>query len=143
MGEGRGEGRGEGQKRPATSFSPVTSTNVRISPWNILTFSFNLLPHWCKVSRPYLVPVPNYWTWTMSTQEKIGFCGQILIITSMVMITSLIVMRELSTFGHMFTFTIWFESHNKMLLVASLADITFISKWFYFCWHHQNSNHVY
>ena len=36
--EGR---RGEGmeQKCPATSFSPVTSTNVRISPKNFLTFS--------------------------------------------------------------------------------------------------------
>ena len=28
-------------KRPATSFFPVTSTNVRISPYNFLTFSFN------------------------------------------------------------------------------------------------------
>ena len=31
-----------GKERPApTSFSPVTSTNVEISPKNILTFSFN------------------------------------------------------------------------------------------------------
>ena len=32
---------GGGQKGPPTSFSPVTSTNVRISPQNFLTFSFN------------------------------------------------------------------------------------------------------
>ena len=30
-----------GQKGPPTSFSPVTSTNVGISPQNFLTFSFN------------------------------------------------------------------------------------------------------
>ena len=29
------------QRVPPTSFSPVTSTNVRISPKNFLTFSFN------------------------------------------------------------------------------------------------------
>ena len=35
-----GRGGGE-QKVPRTSFSPVTSTNVEISPQNFLTFSFN------------------------------------------------------------------------------------------------------
>ena len=30
-----------GQKSPPTSFSPVTSTNVRISAQNVLAFSFN------------------------------------------------------------------------------------------------------
>ena len=51
---------GGGKKAPPTSFSPVTSTNVRISPQNFLTFS--LLPHWCKISSLYQVPVPNYRT---------------------------------------------------------------------------------
>ena len=32
---------GGGQRSPPTSFSPVTSTNVGISPQNFLTFSFN------------------------------------------------------------------------------------------------------
>ena len=32
---------GGGAKRPPTSFSPVTSTNVGISPENFLSFSFN------------------------------------------------------------------------------------------------------
>ena len=32
---------GGGQKCSPTSFSPVTSTNVGISPKNVLTFSFN------------------------------------------------------------------------------------------------------
>ena len=30
-----------GAKGPSTSFSPITSTNVGISPQNVLTFSFN------------------------------------------------------------------------------------------------------
>ena len=32
---------GGGPKGPSTSFSPITSTNVGISPQNVLTFSFN------------------------------------------------------------------------------------------------------
>ena len=32
---------GGGAKRPPTSFSPVTSTNVGLSTQNFLTFSFN------------------------------------------------------------------------------------------------------
>ena len=36
--EGGGGGKKEG---PPTSFSPVNSTNLRISPKNFLTFSFN------------------------------------------------------------------------------------------------------
>ena len=37
---GRGAGEG-GDKKPHTSFSPVTSTNVRTRPHNFLTFGFN------------------------------------------------------------------------------------------------------
>ena len=32
---------GVGAKMPPTSFSPVTSTNVRICPQNFLTFGYN------------------------------------------------------------------------------------------------------
>ena len=39
------------------------------------------------------------------------------------MITSLIVMLELPNFGQMTTYTIWFESHNKILLVTSWTEI--------------------
>ena len=34
-------GGGGGQKGRATSFSPVTSTNVGIGPWKFLTFRFD------------------------------------------------------------------------------------------------------
>ena len=37
---GEGVGGGEVQRGPPTSFFPVTSTNVRVSPQNFLTFSF-------------------------------------------------------------------------------------------------------
>ena len=40
---GGGGAGGEGQKGSSTSFFPVTSTIVGISPQNFLTFSFNLL----------------------------------------------------------------------------------------------------
>ena len=41
-GGGGGGGCGNGyQKDPPTSFSPVTSRNIGISPKNFLTFSFN------------------------------------------------------------------------------------------------------
>ena len=40
--DGRGGGGGESKKAPLTSFSPVTSTTVGISPHNFLTFSFQL-----------------------------------------------------------------------------------------------------
>ena len=57
-------------KRPPTSFSAVNSANVWISPQIFLTFSFNPLPNWCKISIVYLVLVPNYWTWSKTTPQK-------------------------------------------------------------------------
>ena len=56
------------KKDPPTSFSPVTSKTVRISPKHFLNFSFtlisvlNFLLDLCKILRPYLVPVPNHLT---------------------------------------------------------------------------------
>ena len=43
-----------------TSFSPVTSTNVGMSPKNFLPFSFNPFPHWWKILSLYQVSIPNY-----------------------------------------------------------------------------------
>ena len=62
-----------GKNVPLPVFFPVTSTNVGIRLPNFLTFSFNPLPHWCKASSLYLVPVPNYWTWTKSIPQKHWF----------------------------------------------------------------------
>ena len=62
-----------------TSFSPVTSTNIRFGPQTSWLLVLTLLPHYCKISSLYLVPVPNYWTWTKNTLQKSDFFGQILI----------------------------------------------------------------
>ena len=51
---------GGGKYSPPTSFSPVTSINVKIRPQTFLTFSFNPFDKLCKISSLYLVPVPNY-----------------------------------------------------------------------------------
>ena len=64
--------------RPASS-SSVTSTNVRTSPENLRLLVLNILPHWCKISSLYLVPIPNYWTWTKTTPQKSDCSGQILL----------------------------------------------------------------
>ena len=64
---------GEGKTAPPTSFSPVISTNVRISPQNFLAFSFDPLTGWCKIWSLYLVSVPNYWTWTKTMPKKNRF----------------------------------------------------------------------
>ena len=58
------DGRGD-KKAPPTSFSPVISKNVRTSPQNLLTFSFN--------SSSGLVSVPNYWTLSKTTPQKKRF----------------------------------------------------------------------
>ena len=71
---------GRGQKSSPTSFSPVTSINVEISPKNFLALIFN----------PF-VEIQILW----SNPFKIG-----------VMKTSLIEMLKLANFGHMTTCTI-------------------------------------
>ena len=63
----------EGAKSPPTSFSTVTSLNVRIIPKTFWLLVLILLPHRCKILSPYLVPVPNYWTWTKTTPQKKWF----------------------------------------------------------------------
>ena len=39
----------------------------------LLSFLLTLLPHMCKISKSFLVPVPSYWTWTKTTLKKIVF----------------------------------------------------------------------
>ena len=57
---------------PPTSFFPVTPTK------HFLTLVLIFLQRCYKISRPFLVPTVNYWTWTMTTHQKNFFC-QILI----------------------------------------------------------------
>ena len=62
-----------GVKIPPTSFSFAISTNVQVSPQNVLTYSCNLLSHWSKISRPYLTSFPNNWPKAGNTPQKSCF----------------------------------------------------------------------
>ena len=50
----------EGKKATPTSFSPATSTDIGFGPKTFWLLVLTLLPHWCKISSLYLVPVPNH-----------------------------------------------------------------------------------
>ena len=54
-------------------FSTVASTNLEIIPKNVWFLVLIFFRHWCKTSRSYLAPVPNYKTWTKNTPQKSGF----------------------------------------------------------------------
>ena len=72
-------------QRHLVSFNPIKDSEgenllqaflVGISYQNILTFTFNTFTTLvCEISRSYLVPVPNYWTWNKITppQKKWSF----------------------------------------------------------------------
>ena len=96
----------EGSKRPSLPVFilqlPRTYELAHKTFWILV---LTLLPHCCKIWSPYVVPVPNYWTWTKATlQKKLFFCSNSYEIE--VMITSLIEMLELPNFGHMTKSTI-------------------------------------
>ena len=79
------------------------------------------MSQWCEISRPYLVPVPNYWTSTNTTPKKWFFWSNPYKVE--VMITSLIEMLKLPKIGNMTTSTILFESCEKILLVTSHTEV--------------------
>ena len=91
-------------KSPPTSFFSVTSAKVGISPQNFLILVLALLPHWCKISSSYLVPVPNYWTWIKTAPQKPSFFWSNPYKID-IMITSLIEILELPILAHMTLFT--------------------------------------
>ena len=100
----RGKGRDK-KVLPPTSFSPVTSTNVGISPKTFWILVLTIFPHWCKISSLYLVPVPNYWTWTKTTPQTKPF-SRSNPYKIQVVITSLREMLQLPHFGHLNTSTV-------------------------------------
>ena len=91
---------------PPTSFSPVTSTNIGISPQNFLTFSFNTFATLVLNFKFVSSTSPKLSNLNQDhPSKKSGFSGQILIKLRF-MITSLTKMLELPNFGHMTTSTI-------------------------------------
>ena len=92
---------------PPTSFFPCNFYKrrkelSRKTFWLLVLTIFTL---WCKLSRPCLVPVPNYWTWTKHISQKIiDYRSNLYKIV--VLITTVIEMLELRNFGHLTTSTV-------------------------------------
>ena len=93
---------GGGQKAPPTSFSPVTSTNVRFGPQIFLTFNFN--PFATLVQNFKFVPgaSPKLLNLNQDHPSKKQFFWSNPYKIE-VMITFLIEMLQLPNFGHMTT----------------------------------------
>ena len=99
-GWGVGGGGGETKRPVRTSFSPIPSTNVGISPQNFLTFSFN--PFATLVQNFKLVPSASPKLLNLDQDhpsKKWFFWSNPYNIE--VVITSLIEMLQLPNFGHM------------------------------------------
>ena len=62
--EGRGGGGwgggGAGEKGPPLVFPPQFLQMQKSASKTLGLLVLSLLPHWCKISNPYPVPVPNY-----------------------------------------------------------------------------------
>ena len=65
-------------KRVPQSVSPLQlKQTYDLAPKTFWVLVLTLLPHLCKNSRPYLVQLPNYWSWTMSPpQNKLAFLAK-------------------------------------------------------------------
>ena len=90
------------QNGPPTSFSPVTSTKVRLSSQNFLTFSFNLFVTLVQTFKA--IPIVSSKLLSLNQDypsKKVFFWSNPYKIE--VMITSLIEMLELPNFGRMIT----------------------------------------
>ena len=107
-------------KRPPYQFSPVTSTNVGISPQNILTFSFN--PFATLVENFKFVPNVSLKLLNVN-QDHPSEKAVFLVKSNEVVISSLKEMLELPNFGHINKSTIQFESRDINLLVTPSTGI--------------------
>ena len=85
---------GDGGKKVPYQFFPLTLQTCELSQKTFWLLVLTILSHWYKIWRPYLVLVPNYWTWTKTTPQKKCFFGSNPYKIE-VMITSLIEMLEL------------------------------------------------
>ena len=74
----------------------------------------------CETSKPYLVPVPNYWALTKNITQKSRFFWSNPYKTSLI---ENIEMLDLPNFVHMTTSTMSFESRDKILLVTLGTEI--------------------
>ena len=100
MGEEEG-----GKKAPLPVFPLLLPQMEELALKTFWLLVLTFFPHWCKISSLYLVPVPNYRTWTKTTPQKKWFFWSDPYKLE-VMINSLIEMLELPNFGHITTSTI-------------------------------------
>ena len=118
-------------KNPLTLFKMGEAKRCSQTVFPLLICSFTFLPHWCKISRPYLVLVPNYWNQEHLSNKKKFFSSNPYKIQ--VIITSLIEM--LSNFGHMTTFIRYLSHVIKICWWRhgqKFWRIIFILKYLYF-----------
>ena len=59
-----GRGKERGMRKGSYQLFPC---NIELALKTFWLLILTLLPNCCKISRPYLVPVLNYWTWTKIT----------------------------------------------------------------------------
>ena len=149
-----GGGGGWVQKGSPTSFSPVTLPTQKLAYKTLWLLILTLFPHWCKISRPYLVLLPNYWTWTKTTPQKKKKKKEVNLYKIEFMRTSFLAMLELPNFGHM-TPGVQYNLSHMMKFCCGIMDrnynvIIFISKCQYFkkTWSkqfywHQNFKHIF
>ena len=90
------------------------------------------MPHWCKTSRAYLVPVQNYWAWTKTTPQKRGFSGQILMPKRKIVlflemwVTKKIFTRAVANF--FFFFFNFIEFFKYSVHLTTLTAVFFVGK---------------
>ena len=99
------DGRRGGAKRPPTSFSSVTSTNVGFGPQNFVNFSFNPFPTLMQNFKFVPSASPKLLDLNQDHPSKNGFFGSNPYKIE-VLITYFIEMLELPNFGHINTSTI-------------------------------------
>ena len=69
-----GRGKARGTRKGSYQFFPCYfSCNIELALKTFWLLILILLPNCCKISRRYLVPVLNYWTWTKITLWQMFF----------------------------------------------------------------------
>ena len=103
------------KKTTATIFSLQLLQTQELAPKTFLLSFLTLWPHWCKISRPKLVPVQIIELEARAPLKKSFFWSNSWNIE--IMITSLVEMLELPNFGHMT------DHIYNIILVTSLTFV--------------------
>ena len=101
-----GEGGGGRQKGSLQVFPMqlLQTQEIALKIFGLLVLTVS--PQCCRYSRPYPVPLLNYWTWNKITSQKKSFLWRNLYKIE-VMITSFLEILELTYFGHTTTYAVW------------------------------------